>query len=82
MEIRRVGRDVEEVELITDWMLGVKERKEFWETSRFLAWQRVDKAGIRGLVGWVSVAGLGRHIGFEKSMGHQLVVVDGWVLGQ
>lgn len=82
MGIRRVGRDVEEVELITDWVLGVRERKECWVTSRFLAWQRVDKAGIRGLVGWVSVAGLGRHIGFEKFMGHQLAGVDVWVMGQ
>lgn len=33
-------------------MLGVRERKEFWKTLRFLAWQRVDEAGIQGLFGW------------------------------
>lgn len=49
MGIRRVRRDVEAVELITDWMLGVKPRKEFWETSRFLAWQRVDKTRDTGV---------------------------------
>lgn len=68
--------------MITDWMLGVRERKEFWETPRFLAWQSIDKTGIWGLVGWVSVEGLGRHVEFEKFLGHWLTVVDVWVMDQ